>query len=685
MIITRRILVQVAIATGLVIAVATSMTFAMVYREAQRRDLEHLTTYVTERSRSEARALEYIQANLTLVRGQFLKRMDAEFPPAPVIERKWQERFERFPDGAWRSRRKFSDGRKWSTLWAHRNTKLTANWQTQILRAQDICDELLPGWAESFPSLYFVFEGPSNIGFDPRIPSWVWDTPADYDPTPFEWFAIALPAVPPPDRFAWTGVAEEPTSKIPFVSVFLPVFHHGVFLGSIGHDIHVDGLMDGTVRSDLPGAQHLIFRADGRLIAHPALKPEILASRGQLTMQGSGNAALKSLYAATAGINHRTSGYDSASGCFYAVCRLAGPEWYFLTTMPRAHIWRQAFASAQWVLWSGLLTLGLVVAGFATILRRQIARPLKDLAEATAKMNAGDQHARANPQRDDELGRLAVAFNEMIGRVNARDAELRSMNQNLERQVAERTSELRAALAVEHELSALKSNFISMVSHEFRTPLGVIQSAADVLDRYLDRLPEEKRRKHLDMIFRCTKNLAQLIDGVLLLGKVEDGGMRFSPAPIDLISFCQQLVDEIHSAMGCNSTIVFAADSSIHGVSSDAELLRHIFGNLLTNAVKYSETGSEVRFTISRDDEDAVFTVSDHGIGIPEDDQRNLFKSFARGRNVGQRSGTGLGLLIVKRCVELHAGSIHIASRLGEGTTATVCLPVFSPQPSLKL
>jgi PAS domain S-box-containing protein len=141
------------------------------------------------------------------------------------------------------------------------------------------------------------------------------------------------------------------------------------------------------------------------------------------------------------------------------------------------------------------------------------------------------------------------------------------------------------ALSREKELSELKSSFVSMVSHEFRTPLGVIQSASDVLDRYLDRLSPEKRRKHLDMIFRSTRNLAQLVEGVLLLGKVEEGRLRFTPEPLDLPNFCSQLIDEVHSATGRQCPIALTASGALEGASCDTTLLRHIFGNLLSNAV----------------------------------------------------------------------------------------------------
>jgi PAS domain S-box-containing protein len=237
---------------------------------------------------------------------------------------------------------------------------------------------------------------------------------------------------------------------------------------------------------------------------------------------------------------------------------------------------------------------------------------------------------------------------------------------------------LERALAREREVSDLRANFVSLVSHEFRTPLGVIMSASDVLQRYFDRLSPEKRARHLDMILSSTKNLAALIDEVLLLGRVEEGRMQFAPTPLDLQRICLSLCDEIHSATKGVANIRFEACNSLEGAISDEALLRHIISNLLSNAVKYSDPGSFVDFTAAREGRQVVLQVRDHGIGIPEDEQARLFTSFTRGSNVGNRPGTGLGLVLVKRCVDLHGGELKIESRAGEGTAVSVKLPVFA-------
>ena len=255
--------------------------------------------------------------------------------------------------------------------------------------------------------------------------------------------------------------------------------------------------------------------------------------------------------------------------------------------------------------------------------------------------------------------------------------QYRALSQSLEKRVDERTAQLESALAQQTELARLKTDFVTLVSHEFRTPLGVIMSAADVLKRYFHRLPEEKRERHLDMISRSTKNLAQLIEEVLLLGSAEEGRLQFAPLPLDVEKLCRTLTDELFSATGGACRIQFEAVTPLDGAISDESLLRHILSNLLSNAVKYSEPGQPVVFTAAREGGRLILTVRDQGIGIPLEDQSRVFHSFTRASNVGDRPGTGLGLVIVQRCVTLHGGTVSLESAPGQGTAVIVSLPVF--------
>ena len=262
----------------------------------------------------------------------------------------------------------------------------------------------------------------------------------------------------------------------------------------------------------------------------------------------------------------------------------------------------------------------------------------------------------------------------------------------LRRQVRERTAALAAeveerkraqaeldrALASERELGELKSRFVSLVSHEFRTPLGITMSAVELLRHYAERLSRDKLDELLADIHGATLRMSGMMEQVLLLGRVEAGKMAFNATPLDLFALGEKLADEVRSATQGHCPIALHTEGDLLGARGDEGLIRHVFSNLLSNAVKYSPEGSPVEFQIRRESSTALFIVRDHGLGIPAADQPRLFEAFHRAGNVGEIPGTGLGLLIVKRCVEMHHGTIAFESGEREGTTFTIRLPLFS-------
>ena len=300
-------------------------------------------------------------------------------------------------------------------------------------------------------------------------------------------------------------------------------------------------------------------------------------------------------------------------------------------------------------------------------------------------------------------------------------------------------AEICKALQRERELSELKTNFVAMTSHEFRTPLTTIQSSAELLEHYNERLSQEKQHIHLQRISRAVGHMVEMLNDILLISEAEAGKLKFNPTPMDLVKFCHRVVKDLrhndksqivvtgsipvdHSdsnnaayTLGDASLkanlplhhmdaskgvplelaltsehasalsqrlgrIAFKLQGALPAPDSlplmDEKLLRQILTNLLLNALKYSDAGTTVQFDLTYLDGKAVFRIQDQGIGIPKADQGHLFESFYRASNIGTIQGTGLGLAIVKQCVDLHKGEITVDSVEGIGTTFTVTLPL---------
>ncbi|WP_287457001.1 MULTISPECIES: sensor histidine kinase [Leptolyngbya] len=235
----------------------------------------------------------------------------------------------------------------------------------------------------------------------------------------------------------------------------------------------------------------------------------------------------------------------------------------------------------------------------------------------------------------------------------------------------------------EKELIELKSRFISMASHQLRTPLAVIASSAGILNDFGEQLDEQKRRKHLQRIQTYVRHTTQLLDDILLLNKAETGHLAFQPESLLLLKFFQALIDEMQLSTS-NHTIqgLVLAESKIQSLEQsgqlylDRKLLRQIFVNLISNSIQYSPEQTTVKFSLTIQQQDLVFAIEDQGIGIDTSEQAQVFQPFYRGKNVGTIPGTGLGLAIVQKCVELHQGKISVMSEPNVGTLFTVVIPI---------
>jgi signal transduction histidine kinase len=237
---------------------------------------------------------------------------------------------------------------------------------------------------------------------------------------------------------------------------------------------------------------------------------------------------------------------------------------------------------------------------------------------------------------------------------------------------------MRQALEKEKHLSELKTQFINLASHEFRTPLATIRSSCDLLERYCSHLLEPKKKQHFQRIKFAVHQMIQLLEDVLIIGQSEAGKVQFNPSPLNLVEFCSELVEELQSNTSCQHKIIFTSKGDFTNACMDENLLRQILTNLLSNAIKYSSEGEDIFFDINSQNQLVTFRIQDRGIGISPQDQKQLFEPFYRAANVGKIKGTGLGLSIVKRCVEFHHAQIFVESEVGVGSTFTVKMPLVS-------
>ncbi len=247
----------------------------------------------------------------------------------------------------------------------------------------------------------------------------------------------------------------------------------------------------------------------------------------------------------------------------------------------------------------------------------------------------------------------------------------------LYRQMAkrQRAESLQQTLVQEKKMSELKLQLFSMVSHEFRTPLSLILGSAQLLGETLKQQVEPIKLKNLYRIQSSAKMMTQLLSDILTLARADAGNLEYNPETVEIQTFCLNLIEDFQVFSENKRSIHFTQQGSCTHAYADEKLLYSVLSNLLSNAIKYSPPDSSIDFTLIREVDAIVFLVKDNGIGIAPEDQSQLYDPFSRGRNARELMGTGLGLAVVKRCLDLHQGTISVESQLGVGTTFIVRIP----------
>lgn len=235
---------------------------------------------------------------------------------------------------------------------------------------------------------------------------------------------------------------------------------------------------------------------------------------------------------------------------------------------------------------------------------------------------------------------------------------------------------MQEALEREKELNDMKTRFVSMVSHEYKTPLTSMLTSTYLIEKFVETGDVANTSKFIKLIQKSVKNMSDLLNDILTISKAESGKFNPDYKELKILDFCFGILEEIKAFNNSKDQIVFIPDKNIKTIQTDEKLLRQILINLLSNSVKYSPDDSPVEFIYYKANDNLIFKITDYGIGIPEDDLEHLFEPFHRAKNADHIKGTGLGLSIVKQCAEGLGGKIAVNSKVQKGSTFTVTLPI---------
>jgi signal transduction histidine kinase len=332
----------------------------------------------------------------------------------------------------------------------------------------------------------------------------------------------------------------------------------------------------------------------------------------------------------------------------------------------------RAYRQALWLIGLAMAIAGVMVVGALFYISRSVSAPLLHLADRMHRLAAADTNIDVpGTERRDEIGEMARAT--VVFRNNAIEL-MRSQHV-----LAQQASVLEEQLAQEQRLALLQRNFVSMASHEFRTPLTIIDGHAQRLIKMKDRIAGNEITERAGKVRAAVLRLTHLIDNLLNSSRLIDGGagLYYQPVEIDLAALLRE-VCQLHREMAPGPQLVERFGGAPLPMMGDQKLLFQAFSNLISNAVKYSPAGGAIEISAATAGGQVIVSITDHGLGIPAPDIERLFERYYRGSNVSGIVGTGVGLYLVKMVIDLHGGRIEVVSEEGVGSRFTVSLPIKS-------
>ena len=424
---TRETLLRVAVGVALIVALSSGITYFLLYQQLEERALERLREYSQQRTELHEARFALGKGLHEVIRADIVRRYQQ---PMPDAERRFDALMQLERDGAWRNRHEFGDVTRDSTGWIHKDSPLDTEFKRRWMLFYDVSERYARIVTTRFVNVYMMHPTiMANMGYDDPVRSggieWAKLTPADYALNEREHFTAPDAAHNPTRQTIWAGPYFEPVYKQILVSVLTPVYVGDEQIATIGSDDLLGDLEASILRSDIPSASHTMFRKDGRLVLDPQYMQKIIESHNGYSIGESNDVRLQTLWNLALPVTDRpVYGYAKEIDQYYSIGRLASTGWYFASTLPGQVIRAQAFRAAQWVLWVGIASVGLLIASLAMILRRQIAQPLRALQDGIRSATSGE--VRAVPVAgNDELAHMAAAFNSMLGKVSERDAALR--------------------------------------------------------------------------------------------------------------------------------------------------------------------------------------------------------------------------------------------------------------------
>ena len=486
---TNTTIVKMGIRIAFIIIAVTLLSYWHVMSTLELQVIEQLDKYITERGQRESSLFKLAEDNHTELKKELLWQLEKLEAQDPKEE--FESLFVRSPDGVIRNRPEMFDVTRQAGIYIDKTLTIDANIRRKVLIFYKLAMSYGAAWHNRFQNTYIMAHENIMASYWPEF-AWTQEATADLNIAQEEYFQITTQKYNPKRETAWTGLFYDKVSKLWMVSGETPVDMANQHIASIGHDIILNELFDRTITDHIEGAYNIIFREDGRLIAHHQYIQQIKDASGEFDILKSNNQHLVNTFQSVKNRQSNVTVIENTQNDEYlAVTKIDGPDWYFVTAYPKSLLSGLAFDTARFILFLGILSLLIEITVLFLVLRKQVAQPLQEFLGATRQIATGNFNVEATQHlpldRQDEIGELAHSFNSMSG-------QLKISFDTLDAKVIERTTQLddkieeltktRQELIQSEKMAAL-GQLVAGIAHEVNTPLGAIRSSAETLTNNL--------------------------------------------------------------------------------------------------------------------------------------------------------------------------------------------------------
>lgn len=721
---SRKILINMALRITIVVLISTVISYFHVMSNLEVQTKQQLDKYITQRGQRESFIFQLSQDNVKLLSKNILQELNR--PIKKDLNAKFNSIYFNWDDGTIRNFPQNKPTEEFDTVnlpnsFIGKNVIIDNKNKQILLAAYKLVNSYGHAWNNRFACTYFVTYNNSLVGYWKGMP-WVLQAKPNLNVNQEEYYYTADAKHNPERKSVLTNLYYDVTANDWMVSALNPAYDdNNNLIGVAGQDIVLSHLMKNTINDRLPGTYNLIFHKNGRLIAHPKYMKQIMEAQGKLNIQELNDKGLSHTFELIKQKNKLSGVLENIQDNSYlGFSRLKSTDWYFVTIYPKSLLSNFAIGTIKFILIAAAISLIIEIVLLFLVIHQEISTPLNELIAVADDISAGNFNINLETKREDEIGRLATAFNVMSKQLNNTFNSLENANFELENKVEQRTQELQdtlehlrntqAQMLQTEKMSALGQT-VAGVAHEINNPVNFIHANIQYIDTYIKDLLElvdfyqeyypetpdllQEKIEEIDLEF-----IKQ--DSIKILASMNIGSIRIREIVKSLRSFSR--LDEaeykqvdIHE--GIDNTLLIlqhrlknnSTQSEIKIIKDYAQIplvecyagkLNQVFMNILGNAIdaltelRASDTTAKITISTQVIEKNWVrICIADNGTGIDKEVSKNIFNPFFTTKPVGK--GTGLGLSISYQIiVETHKGKIYCDSELGKGTKFIIEIPI---------